>query len=59
MFRGAREWLSGIQSGQDARAPQAVPGCAPQERRYHFVLVTGLGGTKFRKIGTMFGGRSE
>ena len=26
MFIGAREWLGGIQSGQDVRAPGAVPG---------------------------------
>ena len=26
MFVGAREWLGGIQSGQDVRAPGAVPG---------------------------------
>ena len=28
MFIGAREWLSGIQSGQDVRALGAVPGYA-------------------------------
>ena len=28
MFIGAREWLSGIQSGQDVRAPGKVPGYA-------------------------------
>jgi hypothetical protein len=28
MFTGAREWLVGIQSGQDVRAPGAVRGYA-------------------------------
>jgi len=29
MFIGAREWLSGAQSGQDVRAPGVVSGCSP------------------------------